>query len=762
MISIFEWLFKYRPLLYERGTIDFQPIWPTYITWILCAAAILGSYLLYRRSTETLSNSWRYTLTALRASSFILIIFIFLQPVLRLHTVIEQENFVAVAYDVSKSMEIKDGAEGKSRLEIEQHILRPDDNPLLEELASKFKLRFFRFSGSTERTEAFEDVERHGDITDLERSLLQISEELATVPLAGIVLISDGADNHSENLDKALNQLSARSIPIYSVGIGSESFSRDSEVVRVVAPKKVLKDAAMEAEVSVRSVGYPGQRTRLTVTDQGKQLQSRDIVLGSDGEVKTYKINLSGQMAGSRIFRFRLENLSGEIVTENNDKTVLVSVEDVQPQILYMEGEPRWEYKYMRRAILPDKNLQLVTLLRQADGKFLRQGIDSPDVLEEGFPIDKAELFKYKAIILGSIEASFFSFDQLRIISDFVSQRGGGFLMLGGRNSFGQGGYINTPLEDVLPLDLGQSVDTIQEFQDLECKIRLTSYGAQHPICRISLQEDLNRQRWDAAPNLVGFNPTLGPKPGATVLARGRMPENEEQDPIILAFQRFGRGKSVAFATASSWHWRMQLEHTDNFHELFWRQMLRWLVSDVSDPLTIETEKHSYSPDDVAILRAEVNDPSFEPINNIELSAEVTSPSGHISSVPLVWDVDKDGHYSGAFKPNEEGIHKVTCEAFAVKTSLGRAETHFRIAELTEEFHDAALNSSLLRRLSEETAGRYYPISDLQTLPEDISYIEKGAYRTEEKDLWDMPFLFLMLVGLVSIEWFLRKRKGLV
>ena len=140
----------------------------------------------------------------------------------------------------------------------------------------------------------------------------------------------------------------------------------------------------------------------------------------------------------------------------------------------------------------------------------------------------------------------------------------------------------------------------------------------------------------------------------------------------------------------------------------------------------------------------------------------MTSPSGHISSVPLVWDVDKDGHYSGAFKPSEEGIHKVTCEAFAGKTSLGRAETHVRIAELTEEFHDAALNSNLLRRLSEETAGRYYSISDLQTLPEDISYIEKGAYRTEEKDLWDMPFLFLMLVGLVSTEWFLRKRKGLV
>jgi len=762
MTAIFEWLFKYRPFQFERGTIDFQPLWPSYLFWLLFAAAILGSYLLYRRSAGVLSNPWRYGLSALRASAFLVLLFIFLQPVLRINTVSPQENFVAVAYDLSKSMEIEDGAEGESRLEIEQHILRPTDNPLIKELASKFKLRYFRFSGSTERTEAFEDVPRHGDITDLERSLLQISEELATVPLAGVVLITDGADNHSENLDEALVQFRARNIPIYSIGVGSESFSRDTEILRVIAPKKALKDAVVEAEVSVRSVGYPGRRTKLIVTDQGKQLQSQDIVLGSDGEVKTYKINLSGQVAGPRIFKFRVEGLPGEIVLENNDQTVLISVEDAQPQILYVEGEPRWQHGFMRRAIFPDKNLQLVTLLRQADGKFLRQGIESPDILEKGFPVDKDELFKYKAIILGSMEASFFSFDQLRMISDFVSRRGGGFLMLGGRSSFGQGGYINTPLEDLLPIDLGRSADSVQGFQSLEFKVRLTSYGAQHPICRLSLLEDLNRKRWEEAPNLIGFNPTSGPKPGATVLARGRSQEDGGESPVILAFQRFGRGKSVAFTTDSSWRWRMLQEHTNNFHELFWRQMLRWLVSDVHDPVTIEAEKHSYSPDDIALLRAEVNDPSFEPLNNIELSAEVTSPSGQISSVQLAWDVNKDGYYSGAFKPNEEGIHKVTSEAFRGKISMGTAETHFRIGDSTEEFHNAALNSDLLRRLSEETDGRYYSINDLDTLPEDISYIDKGSYKTEEKDLWDMPFLFLLLIGLISTEWILRKRKGLV
>jgi uncharacterized membrane protein len=485
-------------------------------------------------------------------------------------------------------------------------------------------------------------------------------------------------------------------------------------------------------------------------------------VLGDDGEVKTYKVNLSEQGDGLRVFQFRLEPLPAETVLKNNEKTLLLRVEDAQPRILYVEGEPRWEFSFLRRAVFTDKNLRLVTLLRQADGKFLRQGIESPGTLEKGFPVNKEELFGYKAVILGSVEASFFTFDQLRMISDFVSSRGGGFLMLGGRSSYAQGGYINTPLEDLLPLYLRRGTEPVQGFQNLKFKVRLSDYGAQHPICRLSPSMDLNLKRWEGAPALIGFNPTGGPKPGTTVLARGSVSENSSQNPVILAYQRFGRGKAVSFTTGSSWHWRMEQDHADNFHELFWRQMLRWLVNDVPDPLTISAEKQSYSPDDVAVLKVEANDESFQPLNNAQLSAHVKAPSGQITPVSLTREFDKDGQYSGTFKPQEEGVHEVVCEVFQEQKSRGRAKTYFQVAESTEEFHQASLNSDLLRRLSSETGGRYYSINDLDALAEDIAYTDKGSFRVEEKDLWDMPFLFLLLIGLISTEWIFRKRKGLL
>jgi len=762
MTTIFEWLFNYRPLLYERGTFAFHPLWPLWVTILLSACALGGAYWLYRRPAGTLPPFWRYGLAGLRAAAFLLVIFILLQPVLRLHSVIPQQNFVAVVYDTSRSMEIRDGAQNSSRMETEQQLLDPARGSLLKELAAKFKLRLFSFSGSAERTAAFDKATRRGNITDLERSLNQVAGELAGAPLAGIVLITDGADNHSASLDTTAAQLRARGIPVYAVGIGSPDLKRDAEILRITAPRIVLKDTMVEAEVSVRSWGYAGRIGKLVVFDQERRLQSQEITLGSDGEVKTYRIRFSSQSAGPRIFKFRIEPFPDETVPENNDQTALIRVEDEQPQILYVEGEPRWEFVFLRRAILSDKNLRLVTLLRQADGKFLRQGIESSATLDKGFPVDKAELFKYKAIILGSVEASFFTFDQLRVISDFVSQRGGGFLMLGGKSAFGQGGYSNTPIEDVLPLNLGQNAGAIPGFQDSEFKVRLTSYGLQHPICRLSMEEDQNRKRWETAPVLIGFNPTFSLKPGATVLAQGSTLDARVQNPAILAFQRFGRGKAVAFTTASSWRWRMEQEHSDNFHELFWKQMLRWLVSDVSGPVTIAAEKHSYSLEDTVVFHAEAADSAFLPLNNVQFTTRIKTPSGQVLPAELAWDVDKDGIYSGVFKPQEEGIYEITSEASQSGKSLGTAKAEFRVAETGDEFHDAAMNSSLLKRLSSGTGGRYYSSGDVRFLPEDITYIDKGASRLEEKDLWDMPFLFLLLASLISAEWILRKRKGLV
>ena len=289
MTAIFEILFKYRPLLYEKGTLAFHPFWPSYVTWLLVAMAIAGSWGLYLRAAGALPRSWRWGLSSLRAAAFLVLILIFSQPVLRLQSAIPRKSYVAIAYDSSKSMEIRDRAEGKPRLDAVRELLRPESNPLLDRLADKFMLRFFRFSSTAERCDGYADTPKHGNSTHLERTLTQIAEELATAPVAGIVLVTDGADNRSMNLDATAALLRGRGIPVYAIGIGSPDLSRDVEVLRVTAPAKVLKDTSVEAEVSIGSTGYAGRKTKLQILEREKILQTQEITLGGDNEVKTYK-----------------------------------------------------------------------------------------------------------------------------------------------------------------------------------------------------------------------------------------------------------------------------------------------------------------------------------------------------------------------------------------------------------------------------------------------------------------------------------------
>jgi len=762
MEFLFQLLFKYRPIMYERGTLAFRPPWPPYVTWLLIAAAIGLAFFIYIKARGAVTAGRRYWLISLRVLVLLVFLLLATQPVLLVPSVVPQRSFVAIAYDTSRSMEIRDSSSGGSRLEAQKGLLQPGAGSWIEALQRKFKLRYFRFAASAERASGYEDVRPHGGQTNLENSLDRIAAEFGSAPVSGIVLLTDGADNRSTDLRALAARLRARRVPVYAVGIGSPDFAGDVELLQVAAPRRVLNDSAVEASVSVKATGRAGRKARLTVGEGSRQLLSRDVTLGDTGEVKSYRLIFPGGPPGPHVYRFRIDPLPDELLTENNEVSVLVAVDDVQPQVLYVEGEPRWIYGFLRRATSGDKSLHLVSLLRQADGKFLRQGVESSTTLEKGFPTEARELFRYKALILGSVEASFFTFDQLRLVSEFVSRRGGGFLMLGGRHSFSQGGYANTPIEDLLPVRVNPSSDTGgRDMAEIEFKPRLTSYGYEHPVTRVSIDDAENRKRWDGAPPLVGVNPTAGVKPGTTVLATAVTGEGGGAPPVLLAFQRFGRGRSMALATGSIWRWRMEKEHRDNFHDTFWRQMLRWLVTDAPDPVVVETGKHSYSLDESVAISMEVSEADFIRLNNARVTAEIKDPSGQTTALPVSWQAGKDGIYSASFRPRQEGIHQASVEAFDGERSVGRASCYFRIAESEEEFHDAGLNADLLRRISEETGGHYYLPGETAYLAEDISYVDNGASQTEEKAIWDMPFLFLLLIGSMCGEWFLRKKWGL-
>jgi hypothetical protein len=199
----------------------------------------------------------------------------------------------------------------------------------------------------------------------------------------------------------------------------------------------------------------------------------------------------------------------------------------------------------------------------------------------------------------------------------------------------------------------------------------------------------------------------------------------------------------------------------DLTHETLWRQLLRWLVDAVPEIVTVSTEPSRVQPGETVTIRAEVADSGFFHVNDARVDALVTTPAGDTLSIPMEWTVERDGEYRATYRAPREGLYEVRVSALRGGEHLGSGDAFFASTASAAEYFDAGMRAPLLRRVAEETGGRFYTPQSVESLPEDISYIGGGVTVTEERDLWDMPALLILLVALVAVEWTYRRARGL-
>ena len=750
-MSAFEFFFKYTPVIYEKGRLAFQlvgsPAW--FIPFVIAAA--IGAFYAYRNVAR---DKYSIGLVVLRALTFTVLAFIFLRPVLNISTVLPQESYMAVVIDNSESMKIRDGGQASRAEQLQAQL---ESTNFFQRLSDKFKVRTYRFDRDAERIENLGRMTYEGKRTRIESATDLLNQELGTVPLSGVVLITDGVDNASKEFTESLSKLEARRIPFYTVGVGTESIIRDAEITKVSAPRQTLKESTAVVDISYRSHGFSGRKATLYVRENNVLLKSEEVVLPPDGEIAEKTVDLPVKNEGSRIFSFSLQ-AQDDRIPENNALDALVEIKNDHPQILYIEGEPRWEFKFLRRAVQDDPNIRLVTLLRSSQNKFYRQGIDKEEMLAEGFPKERDELFQYKGLIFGSIESTFFSQDQLKMVVDFVSTRGGGFMMMGGRNAFAGGRYQSTPIADILPIQMTGEASTPIIGR---LKMAITDYGRTHPLMKLSPEATANVKQWSDLPPLNDFNKTLEAKVGGIVLARGQAEQRGSTDPILLAYQRYGRGRTMAFTSGSSWRWQMEMDHEDQTYELFWKQVLRWLVNTSPDPVTINSDKDTYLPGEAIRIYAEISNKKFERMNNAKVVAKLTNPEGITESIPLDWNGSQDGTYQAEVSAATPGIYQLEVEAAQGAENLGTSRAAFQVQDRPVEFYNASLDTRFLQSIASSTEGKYYPLSRIGDVPDDAVYVEGETSFVEQRELWDVPFLFMLLCMTLAAEWFWRKKLGL-
>ncbi len=762
MENLFELLFKYRPLVFEQADFAFAaPI--SFRTWLgiagLIAASAVATYTI-ARGKSTVTD--RGVMAGLRVALLATLVFCLMQPALSLSTVVPQQNFVGVLMDDSRSMQLE-GDDGTVRSSFYSEAFTPEESPLLQALSERFALRFFRFSDVARRVDGLEEMTFNGTHTNLANALDAARAELSGVPLSGLVMVTDGADTGERPLTEAIVPLQAAGVPVFTVGLGEESLEPDIELGRVELPRRVLQGSTLMVDVVVTQNGFrPGTAVPIIIEDDTRILTEETVELGADGEPVVARIGIELPEAGARRVRFSIPSQAGERVDRNNARNAWVDVVGEREKILYFEGEPRWEVKFMRRAVSGDENLQLVLLQRTAESKFLRLEVSDSTELEFGFPTTREELYRYRALVIGSVEASFFTHDQLQMIADFVSERGGGLLFLGGLSAFAEGGWAGTPVEEVMPVILGEpSRGEFGYFSEIE--VMPTPAGYAHPAVQLDAEPLELQERWEALPPLTVVNPLTEVRPGATVLLNGDRTEGGPRQ-VVLAYQRYGRGVSIALTAQDTWLWQMHADVPleDQSHESFWKQMLRWLVDGVPDPVVASSAEEEVEPGETVALTASVRDSTFIDVNDATVLARVTGPSGLTEEIPLEWTVEEDGAYAGSYRPTQQGDYEVEIVAMRQGAPLGSAITYLHSAPSDREFFGAARRTQLLQRIAEDTGGQYYTPETVSRLPEDITISGAGVTLTEELDLWDMPALFLLMLLLMGAEWGYRRIRGLV
>jgi uncharacterized membrane protein len=757
---IFQALFSYSPFVFSQGEFRFDLTLGSLIAALLVGAVAAMAVMTYKRVRVNEGRVRdRIVLTTLRVLALAVVLFCLFRPTLVVRAAVNQQNVVAVLLDDSRSMQIPDQG-GKPRAEYLRTQFA-ENGELMKSLKEKFLVREFRFSSTAGRLASAKDMRFDGSQTKLGPALTSAREELAGLPVAGIVLVTDGADTTDTAIGDALLGLKAEKMPVFTIGVGSERLPRDVQIDRVSTPRTVLKNASMLLDVIVRQTGYGGKTVTVDVEDEGRIVGSEKVELPSDGSPATVRIRAKASEVGPRLFRFRVAAQEGEVVTQNNIRESIINVRDDTERILYFEGEPRWEFKYLNRAVADDKNLLSVSLQRTADNKYMRLRGEADEIVG-GFPKTREELFKFRGLILGSVEAGLFSGDQLQMIADFVDKRGGGLLVLGGPRSLAEGGYGGTPVADALPLLIDPRSRASEPAPLARLKVSPTRAGQSHAATQLAPTESASAARWNELPLVTSVNAPLPKKPGATELLVGI--DESGRPRTVLASQPYGRGKAIALTVQDTWNWQMDVSMSveDQTHENFWRQMLRWLVDGVPDIVDVRMNADRVEPGEPVTVDATVVDPQFVELNDATVVAQVTRPDGTGETVPLTWTGERDGHYRGTFVSTKPGQYEVAVDATrAGGQAVGSNTTYVRAVPSEAEYFDPTMHAQPLQRIAEETGGRFYTADAAKGLAEDVRVAGRGVTAVEERELWNMPIVLIILLGLVCAEWGYRRVVGL-
>ena len=733
-------------------TLTFANALPAWALVVIIAAAALLGWHTYRGFAA--SPARRYALSALRVVTLLALLVILMRPVARQPASNRDDVVVPVLVDTSRSMGIED-IQGRRRIDAARDILVRQLLPALQERLAVDVLSFGEglAPGAPERLTA--DARR----TDLAAALVAAQERYRGRSVAGYILLSDGG-----HTGPALEELTRAGLPpIYPVAIGSHDAAGDREVLGLTAAEAVLDQARIDLAVSAISRGS-GERLELRLLENGRRLDVRHVRPPAEGGPVQAVFQVAPPDGAPTIYTVEIPAAAGELVPENNRRSVLVQPPSRPRRVLLVEGAPGFEHSFLKRALLGDKGLRVDSVVRKGENE---QGSDTFYIqaergrgaaLASGYPADPAALFAYDAVVLANVAGDQLTAGQLEATREFVARRGGGLLVMGAQ-TFLPRGLAGTPVEDALPVQLQGRTDAVRASAGRTTgTVSLTDTGLTHPVTQLAASPEDTRKRWASLPQLPGAA-ALGPlRGGGSVLALASSAAGT-QHPLV-AVQRYGEGRSMVFGGEGAWRWRMLLPSSDRSYEMFWRQSVRWLALGAADPVSVNPPVAGGAGESVS-LKTTVRDPAFNAVPGAEVDVQVVGPDARVHHVRASRDERDAAVFTASFTPEQPGVYRMSVQAKQGRTAVGQATSAVLVGAADFEMADPGVNRALLERLAAASGGRVVEHTDVARLVETLRTSAPVTAVTIQRDLWHNAWSLAVIIALLAAEWLLRRRWGL-
>jgi uncharacterized membrane protein len=737
---------------------------------VALAAAVLLGLLALGPGQSRVSRGRRRALVGVRLAIVLLIVLAMLRPTLVWTTISRKPATLLILSDQSRSMQVSDATGDKTRWESLRASL-DSAMPALADLARQIEVKSYTFDSELHPIDVLESPSQWPERPDGSQTAIGWVLEDALrretgKRLAGIVLLSDGAQRVLPAKDVSpqtpARRLADLGFRLYSVPFGqarAPDQARDVALSDMRAPNVVFVKNQLDVEAVCQLDGFVGQEVVVqllveTAPSKMEVVDSQRLRAEQNGARLPVKLKYLPDSAGERKITLKVAPQSGELVTTNNETSTFVTVLDGGLKVLYLNGAIQPDLKWLRRSLdaSPDMNVEY----RYIDAR-----------KPETRPKDLMECFtpgKYDVFIIGDLDATAFTGSELAALGDTI-ERGAGFIMVGGHHSFGAGGYSVTPLADVLPVEMdrferqnfGEEIRHDMHLPEQPAiTMRPTRIGQTHSIMQLA-SPAANKAAWEELPALDGANRLDKVKRGATVLA-----ETPDGHPLLIA-RDFGRGRVLGFGGDSTWRWCMR--GFEASHKRFWRQVVLWLArkdQSTDSSVWVNLDERRFSSGSKVEFTAGARSPQGEPIADAAFEVEVIRPDGSKATPRVRHNADE---LSGAFlEAQAAGDYTLVIKAISKGAPIGSAQARFLVYDQDLELDNPAADRGTLENLAAMTGGRTVAAEQLSELFESIKeQLEQLEVETlVKRTLWDTWPFFVLLVALLGVEWWLRKRWGLV